>query len=141
MLTTLSSLLFMVFMILGSFHFYWVLGGTWGLKQAVPTRGEDDPIQIPGKLITTFVGLVLCSFGVFYLIHSGILSIELPTKLEHYIGWILPALFIIRAIGEFKYVGMFKKVKDSDFAKADTRLFVPLCLGIGIAGLIIQFYG
>ncbi|MFT6442917.1 MAG: hypothetical protein ACJASM_002470, partial [Salibacteraceae bacterium] len=34
--------------------------------------------------------------------------------------------------------GLFKKIKHTDFAKADTKLFVPLCLSIGIIGIVIQ---
>jgi hypothetical protein len=33
-----------------------------------------------------------------------------------------------RAIGEFKYVGFFKRVRGSRFARRDTLLYSPLCL-------------
>jgi lipopolysaccharide/colanic/teichoic acid biosynthesis glycosyltransferase len=35
---------------------------------------------------------------------------------------------IARAVGEFKYVGFFKRVRDSKFATLDTFVYSPLCL-------------
>jgi len=37
----------------------------------------------------------------------------------------------LRAIGEFKYLGFFKKIKNTEFAIADSKLFSPLSLAIG----------
>ena len=43
-------------------------------------------------------------------------------------------VFLIRAIGDFKYVGFSKKVKGSLFAENDGRYYSPLCLVVsGIA--------
>ncbi len=52
---------------------------------------------------------------------------------------IIPIVFIIRAIGEFHYVGFFKQIKDTDFGQMDTLLFSPLCLVIGLMGFAILF--
>jgi hypothetical protein len=41
-------------------------------------------------------------------------------------------------MGEFNYVGFFKKVKDTEFAKWDTKLFSPLCLLISSFGFAIE---
>ncbi|MEM6843120.1 MAG: DUF3995 domain-containing protein [Bacteroidota bacterium] len=51
---------------------------------------------------------------------------------------ILFVIFILRALGEFNYVGFFKRVKNTEFARADSRIFSPLCLGIGVIGILIQ---
>ena len=46
---------------------------------------------------------------------------------------VVAAAFLLRAIGDFRLVGFFKRVRNTRFAAWDTRLFSPLSLGIGIA--------
>jgi hypothetical protein len=53
--------------------------------------------------------------------------------------FVIAALFLLRAIGDFKYVGFFKSVSQTDFARLDSLLFTPLCLLIAIAAFLI-FY-
>lgn len=134
----LAIVLFLIFTVLGAFHFYWLLGGVWGLKKAIPTKGaKANTLAIP-KIATLFVGLVLVSFGLMYLLKTGLISIDIPGWLTTYGYWFIPVIFILRAIGEFNYVGFFKKIKNTEFAKADSKVFSPLCLGIGIVGIVIQ---
>ena len=52
--------------------------------------------------------------------------------------WIIAGIFILRAIGDFRYVGFFKSVKQSAFARADSRYYSPLCLLIGVLGIMIE---
>ena len=40
----------------------------------------------------------------------------------------MAAVFAIRAIGEFRYCGFFKKIRNSEFAYWDTRIYSPLCV-------------
>jgi hypothetical protein len=133
----LSLILFLIFTILGGFHFYWLFGGVWGLKKVIPTRGKElKSISVP-KFATLMVGLVLVSFGLMYLIKSEFISVEIPSWLKNYGYWFIPLIFILRAIGDFKYVGIFKKIQNTKFAKADNKIFIPLCLIIGILGILI----
>lgn len=132
MIKVLSILLFIIFGTLAGFHFYWFMGGTWALNKVIPSKGKTaSSITIP-KFATLLVGLVLFSFGVFYLIPS-----LLQNSILAYVYYFIPALFILRSIGEFKYVGFFKKIKDTEFAKADSQIFSPLCLFIGVVGIVI----
>ncbi|WP_317130658.1 DUF3995 domain-containing protein [Psychroserpens sp. NJDZ02] len=50
----------------------------------------------------------------------------------------IPLIFLLIAIGEFKYIGFFKSIKKTDFGKLDTKLLSPLCLIIAIFGIVIQ---
>jgi hypothetical protein len=78
------------------------------------------------------------AFGIFYILKSGLIEFNLPEWIMKYGSWIIPSIFILRAIGEFKYVGFFKSVRKTDFGKLDTKLFSLLSLIIGIFGIIIQ---
>ena len=134
----LSIILFLIFTVLGGFHFYWLFGGIWGLEKVIPSKGDKAiSLSIP-KLATLIVGLVLVLFGLFYLIKSGLVIVHIPNWVTNYGYWFVPSIFILRAIGEFKYIGFFKKIKNTEFAKADSKIFSPLCLIIGIIGILIQ---
>jgi glucan phosphoethanolaminetransferase (alkaline phosphatase superfamily) len=136
--TILSTILLTIFTSLSFIHFYWLFGGKWGLKKVIPTKENQlSKLSIP-KIATLIVALVLVIFGLIYLVKSGLTNVQVPNYVIQYVYWIIPVIFILRAIGDFKYVGFFKKVKNTEFAKADSKWFVPLCLTIGIFGILIQ---
>ena len=137
----LSTILLVIFVGLGSLHFYWLAGGKWGLQQVVPTKNKATDFRPPPKFATFIVAIVLIGFGLLYLIRTGYLNVQLPNGLADYGYWGIPVIFILRAIGEFQYVGFFKAIKGTEFAKADSKLFSPLCLFIGIIGIVVQLLG
>lgn len=123
---------------LGAIHFHWAMGGKFGFEQALPTNENGEKVLNPGKIDSAIVGIILTAFGFFYLIRSGIINYSLPERLLQVAGWIIPFIFILRAIGDFRYVGFFKRITKTNFAKLDTRYFSPLCVIIGIIGIITQ---
>ena len=138
MSTTISIFLVIIFSFLSALHFYWLFGGQWGLKQAIPTKSDSAAFRPPPFLATLLVALVLLFFGLLYLLKSGLVYWQLPNWLAYYGYWFIPSIFSLRAIGDFKYVGFFKKVKGTTFAKADSKWFSPLCLAIAIMGFTIE---
>ena len=132
----LSIVLSFILILLGLIHFNWALGGTFGFLNSLPTKENGDKVLNPKKIDSAIVAIGLTLFGLFYIIKYGLIEYELPEWILTYVGWIIPIIFILRAIGEFKYIGFFKSVKNTDFAKLDTNFFSPLCLFIGIGGLI-----
>jgi hypothetical protein len=125
-------------MALGLIHFYWVFSGEIGFSQSLPTKENGERVLNPKKIESAIVGIGLTLFGAFYLIKTGLVDYNLPEWLINYGSWIISFIFILRAIGEFKYIGFFKSIKTTAFGKLDTIFFSPLCLFIGILGIIIQ---
>ncbi|WP_223033720.1 DUF3995 domain-containing protein [Hanstruepera marina] len=134
----LSVLLSVILIGLGFIHFNWVIGGKFGFSESLPTKLNGEKVLNPKKADSAIVGIGLTAFGFFYLIKSGLINFNLPVRIMTYGSWIIPAIFLLRAIGEFKYVGFFKQIKETEFSKWDTKLFSPLCLTIAICGIIIQ---
>ena len=132
----INSLLLIIFSFLAFMHFYWAFGGKYGLEQAIPTRSKDEKGKLPGRFATIFVGLMLLFFGSIYLTRIGFINNFINSSTINVFGYIIPLLFFIRVIGDFKYVGLFKKVKETIFAKADTKIYIPLCLFISVLGFI-----
>ena len=138
MIATLSIALSIIFIFLSLIHFYWLTGGQWGLKYVIPSKRNRVDFPPPPKFATFIVAVVLALFGLIYLLKLKTINIPFPSSLSYYAYWIIPSIFILRAIGEFKYVGLFKTIKNTEFAKADNKWFIPLCLIIGIIGMILQ---
>lgn len=138
MIQLLGSIESIIFFILAGIHFNWVLGGTWGFDKALPTNEKGKRVLNPKRFESLIVGLGLLAFSLFFLIKSTILLIKLPSWMLNYFGWVVAIIFLLRAIGEFKYVGFFKKIKNTQFAKADTNYFSPLCFLLASIAIIIQ---
>lgn len=130
----LKSILFVIFITLSMFHFYWLFGCTWGLLYVVPTKNDSESQKPIPRFATFVVAVTLLFFGLIYIVDLKFIS----NTIYYYTYWFVPIIFIIRAIGDFNYVGFFKKIKHTKFAKQDYKLFSPLSLFIGLIGLIIQ---
>ena len=140
MMTIIPLLLGLTFLFLSGMHLYWLSGGTWGLDRVIPTKpATEAAIHYPPPLATLIVALGLAAFGLAYFLKLPFLEWSLPTGLQ-FVYWFIPAIFLIRAIGEFNYVGFFKRINDTAFAKADSRVFSPLCLGIAILGGMVFIF-
>lgn len=95
--------------------------------------------SIQRKIETAFVAVLLIACGYFYIVKSCLTDYHLPGWIMKYGSWIIPMLFLIRTIGEFKYIGIFKSVKNTTFSKWDTNLFSPLCFAITVLGMTINY--
>lgn len=124
---------------LSGLHFYWAFGGSWGFDEALPTDEQGKRVLNPGKLDSTVVGLALLVFAIYYAIIALSIPAILPDRVVQYGGWVISLLFLLRAVGDFKYIGFFKKVRSTDFAKKDSYYFSPLCLVIGVTGIVLEW--
>ncbi|MFH6957794.1 DUF3995 domain-containing protein [Flavobacterium aquidurense] len=135
----ITLVLFLIFATISALHFYWGFGGKWGSQAVVPTKDDGMPLFVPRTISTFIVAIGLLGFGIFYLIKYGLIAVSLPEWLNKSGFWIIISIFILRAIGDFNYVGFFKKHKSSEFAIKDTKYYAPLCLLIGVLTLILVF--
>lgn len=130
MVLIFSILLVVVFGVIACLHVYWAAGGRWGIEHAAPVNEYGNKFLDTGVVACLVVAAGLILFSVYYLmLPSGMLSLA---------GWIIPSIFLIRAIGDFRYVGFTKKVKSSTFAELDTKFFSPLCVVIAGLGFAVK---
>ncbi|MFI5399704.1 MAG: DUF3995 domain-containing protein [SAR324 cluster bacterium] len=137
-----------LFAAIGLLHVYWALGGGWGADAALPTHGSlpgsPPRFTLPVTPISTFLVAVLLFLAAGIVLgRADLLSNAAPAT--HWIfvvgTWVLAALFLVRAIGEFRYVGFFKRVRNTEFGRWDTWLFSPLCLIIALLAAITALAG
>ena len=132
----LAWLLIFIFTLISILHFYWAFGGRWGLENAIPLRNGGQPLFKVDFLSCLVVALGLLGFAFYYYLQVNGLSLGLRPSFISVVGWIIPSIFLIRAIGDFKYCGLFKRERSSLFARLDTRYFTPLCLSLSFLGYL-----
>ncbi|MBN4057171.1 DUF3995 domain-containing protein [bacterium AH-315-J21] len=137
MTTTLAIIESATLLILAGIHFNWAIGGTWGFEEALPTNEAGERVLNPKKSDSAIVGLGLMSFATYFLVKINLIQINLPSAVLDYGAWFIASIFLLRAIGDFRYIGFSKKIKHTDLAKLDSKLYSPLCLALAILGATI----
>jgi len=125
-------------MILSIIHFYWAFGGKIGMDKALPTDEKGNKVLNPKALESLVVAIGLFLFAAFYFMKLDLVNFELHSLISDYAAWLISSIFILRAIGDFNYIGFFKKVKSTEFAKLDSKYFSPLTLALGLIGIILE---
>jgi hypothetical protein len=133
-----GSVLLIIFLFLALLHIYWGAGGKWGIAASIPTKKDGKKLIDPGPLACFIVASGLLVFAFFISIKTQLILFNIPGWLLNSGLWIIAAIFLLRAIGEFKYIGFFKKITSTPFGKMDTKYYSPLCLLIGLSIIILQ---
>jgi hypothetical protein len=123
-----ATLLCTVFVTLSIVHLYWAFGGQRGWEGAIPTQ-DGVPVFKPGTLSTVLVAMLLLFGGFVSMWRAGVLDLG-PAWIARVGVWLIAAVFAIRAVGDFRYCGFFKRVRGTVFARNDTILYSPLSLTI-----------
>ena len=116
------------------------LGGKFYFVEALPKNESGKRVLNPTKFSSAIVGSGLLLFSIFYAVRLGWIQIELPPLILSVTGWSIATIFFLRAIGDFKYVGIFKKIRDSDFAKNDNWFYSPLCFMLSLNGVLVEIF-
>ncbi|GLH74868.1 membrane protein [Geothrix limicola] len=134
LLPLLSATLVTAFTALGILHVYWLGGGSLGITAAVPEKA-GKPLFRPSKQATLLVALGLFGCAALVAVLVGWIPWPLSMRALRLLGLAVAALFLLRAIGDFKWVGFFKRERGTTFATLDTGLYSPLCLGLALGVL------
>ncbi len=140
MIRILGILLAVIFAVLSFFHLYWAAGGRFGGGTAIPTAGSGERLFNPSPLGTILVAAALFAAMLVVLGRLKIWGAFVPGWIFYSGTWVTSLLFLLRTIGDFRYVGFFKSVTETSFARWDTILFSPLCLFIAIVAFLISYY-
>jgi hypothetical protein len=129
----------LIFVVLALWHFYMALAPRSGQGGTVPSV-EGKPLFAPSRRATAAVGVVLLLFSGLVAATAGIVSVGLPQAALSWLSYALAAGLLARAVGEFRYIGFFKRVRGTTFATLDTFVYSPLCvlLGAGVALVALQ---
>ena len=122
-------------------HVLWAFGNRIRPSVVIPTRPDGSAVLAPGRGITLVVALLLLT-AAFLLIERGGVGPGLLAKPWRAIGTGgVAVVMFLRGIGDFRYVGLFKRERQSPFARMDTRLYTPLVLLLALLTGIVALRG
>lgn len=124
--------------IIAAVHFYWAAGGTAWKAGGIPSQ-NGVPILSPKPATTVLVGVALLGMSAVVGSTAGLFPPFLPIGFLRGASAVLAVIFIVRAVGEFRYVGFFKRAQESVFAGRDTYLYSPLCLLLAVLIALVAF--
>ncbi len=104
------------------------------MRTAVIPTVDGRPTLEPSTTATLAVAFLL---ALSALILVAAVSGWTPTWLFRLGAAGIGLVLLARAVGDFRTVGFFKRVRDTDFARNDTRYFAPLCLFLGVAAALV----
>jgi len=119
-----------------AFHLHWALGGRLGYSVSLPQRADGIPVmahRLPWwRPAAAGVVLGLVALALLLLAYAGHLPLPLPRRLARVALLAIGAAFIARALVPNRYVGFFKSLRTTRWARFDTRLYSPLFLLLGL---------
>lgn len=133
-----------VFTALAALHIWWALrpaaaGQPPRLSSAVIPQVDGKPVFAPSRNATFAVAAALLAAAAVVLVRAGIMLPAFPPHLAKLASAVLGLVLLARAVGDFRLVGFFKRVRGSRFATLDTRFYAPLCLLLALATLWLAF--
>ncbi|MEA3009570.1 MAG: hypothetical protein QOJ91_1262 [Sphingomonadales bacterium] len=127
-----------------SFHVYGALGGRTGHSVSLPQRPDGVPVmahRLPWwRPAAAGVALGLVALAALLLAHSGFLPLPLPGGPAKAALLAAGLAFVARALVPNRYVGFFKTLRTTRWARYDTRLYSPLFLLLGLL-LVARAWG
>ncbi|RZU62825.1 DUF3995 domain-containing protein [Zhihengliuella halotolerans] len=117
------------------FHIAWAAGVRRGLRDALPqASGSREPLGRPGRGATLAVAGALGA----YVVVVAALVLGAEGALWRWCAIAALVVLAVRVVGEGRYVGITKRVRNTGFARADDRYWTPVVglLGLGSAAAL-----
>jgi hypothetical protein len=134
----IALILSTVFIALAALHVAWALGFKWGGDSLLPQQPDGTLLFRPGTVACLAAALMFVLPALIYLMRVGILVTGVPDWVPYVGVWGVAAVLLVRAVGEFRYAGLTKRIKGTSFARRDTRIYTPLCLVLAALSAALQ---
>ena len=128
-----AFILFTIFVGLAALHVFWAFSSRAGLQGFVPTE-NGSPVFRPGRATTLAVAALLV-FAAGISLWRGAWPDAGASWVPRLGIVVIAVVFAARAVGDFRLVGFFKRVRGTPFARNDTLVFSPLCAAISALAL------
>ncbi len=117
-----------IFSLISLLHFYWASGGQLWYSEVLPTNSLNTQRLNPSPTAALIVAFGMLLMAVVVIGCQGVFDKYLNRKYFRYGTLLISLIFLLRAIGDFRFVGFFKTVTETRFGINDTLFFSPLCL-------------
>ena len=130
-----------VALVAAGFHVAWALGSRRGTANVIPQRptptgdGTWEPAALPAPLLTFAVAVALTTY-------AGLVVANATGASAVWLGWLLVAALVVltaRVMGDGRWMGVTKRVRNTGFAHADDRYWTPATalLALGAAAALV----
>jgi len=136
--TTIAIALAFVLCALAALHARWAVRNRFESTFVIP-KVDGQYVFIPSQFATSMVALALFAAAVIALAQGQVIALEVPPLFVLIAAYGAGAVFMLRAIGDFRLVGFFKRIRNTTFARWDTRLFSPLSALMGTGFLYLAY--
>jgi len=124
---------------IGILHIYWLLGGRNSIEYFFAANSPFRKKNIKPKklkLIITSIALFIMAF--FFIEQMAGFTKIFNADAFKWGNKIIAVIFVLRAFGNFTYLGFTKSFKKGTFAKLDTYLYSPVCLMIAVLAYLLS---
>jgi hypothetical protein len=137
---TIFTIHFGILFVIASLHIYWAMGGKTASLAVLPQSSSEKQVFMPSSFITLIVAISFYMMSLIYGHAAGFFQVSILKNYQNAILIVLGIVFLIRAIGDFKYVGFTKKIKGTPFSINDTKYYTPLCFSISITTFLAIYF-
>ncbi len=120
-----------VFAAIAALHFAWASGARWASRAVVP-EVDGKPAFVPSRAATIAAALL-------FALASALFAWTLRSD-ARWVRWLCVAGAVVcalRALGDFRWVGLSKRQRGTAFARWDDALFTPLCVGLSACFAVV----
>ena len=129
-----------IFILLSILHFYWAFGGNLWQDDVLPTSSNGLQKLNPSKSASLIIAFGLIFLALVTAGSQGLFDRYIKRTYFRYGTLTIAIIFLLRAIGDFKFMGFFKTVTGTKFGINDTQIFSPLCLLIAFLSILIFMF-
>ncbi len=130
--TLLAAMAACILVLAAVVHMYWALGGSVGIAVSSPRTPKRSLFHV-SPVMMLLVALALVLAANLMLTRLGLATARLPAWGTRMACVVLAVAFLVRAIGDFRYIGFFKRVGGSRFARLDSIVYSPVSLFLAAA--------
>jgi hypothetical protein len=135
-MTAIAIALASVLLALSVLHVFWAIRNRFTSSVVIP-KVNGRPAFIPSRASSIAVACALAVAAFIALAQGHVVAFHGPAAPLRWAAYAAGLTFTARAIGDFRLVGFFKRIKGTDFARWDYFLFAPLCTLIGASFLYL----
>jgi len=123
-------------------YIYWFIGGKNSIQYFFPSNSSLRRNRVKPKKWKLFLTAIVLAAMTWLNVEQIEYFVINPVLHEEVFLWgnrIISIIFLLRAFGNFTYIGFTKTFRDSTYAKLDTYIYSPACILVAVSAYMIDF--
>lgn len=120
---------------LSALHYAWSARPRLVNPELVVPYSAGRPLFRPGPKSNRAVSLILLGMAGI-LTAASFNPVPRVGRFLKVVSFLISLIFALRSIGDFRYIGFFKRRRNSKFARLDSTIYSPLCVFLALGSLL-----